>query len=102
VRSGKRAYDTVFSQNLPVGPTARTDNSTPAFGRFCSSTLAGPDEGLDRYFYFANEEADSGLVRGVPSTFDGRGGLTEAGSKVWYEKRAMGAFRIKVPRAAPR
>ncbi|CAN5413874.1 hypothetical protein BH18ACT16_BH18ACT16_01470 [soil metagenome] len=78
VLSGKHAFGTVFSQNLPVGPTARTDNSTPAFGRFCSSTLAGPDEGLDRYIYFANEEADSGIVRGIPSTFDGRGGLTVA------------------------
>lgn len=32
--------------------------STAGFIRFCSSTMAGPAEGLDRYLYFTNEESN--------------------------------------------
>src|SRR5918992_1521088 len=56
VASGARAYDTVFVRDELVGPAAQEDNSTPAFGRLCSGTLAGPKEGLDRPIYFAGEE----------------------------------------------
>jgi hypothetical protein len=54
--AGDRAYDDVFNRDTFVGPAAQDDNTTPAFGRLCSGTLAGPREGLDRYIYFAGEE----------------------------------------------
>lgn len=72
VLSGERAYDTVYVNDTLVGPAATVTNTTPAFGRFCSGFLAGPQHGFDRYIYFANEES------GAPSTFDGRGGLSVA------------------------
>jgi hypothetical protein len=68
VLSGERAYDHVFQDNQPLGPAAEVGNSTPAFSRFCSASLAGEDEGLDRPIYFTNEEDDS------EASFDGRGG----------------------------
>ncbi|MFN2470201.1 MAG: hypothetical protein ABR583_04285 [Gaiellaceae bacterium] len=67
--SGERAYDTVYNENVLVGPAAAVGNTTRAFSRFCSGSLAGPDEGFDRYIYLTNEE------EGTPaSTFDGLGG----------------------------
>lgn len=78
VVSGRRAYDTVFNQNHLVGPAAQVDNDTPAFGRFCSGSLAGADEGFDRPIYFANEEASGTNRNGVTTSFDGRGGLSVA------------------------
>jgi hypothetical protein len=57
VISGARAYDSVFTRDVPVGPAAQQDNATPGFGRLCSGTLAGPDEGFDRYIYLAGEES---------------------------------------------
>jgi len=68
--SGERAYDWVFMENTFVGPAAEVGNSTPAFGRFCSGSVAGPPQGFDRWMYFANEED------GAPITFDGKGGLS--------------------------
>lgn len=55
--AGGRAYDTVYNRDVLVGPAAQSDNATPAFGRLCSGTLAGPDEGFNRYIYFAGEES---------------------------------------------
>lgn len=72
VLSGDRAYDTVFLDDAPVGPAADATNTTPAFARFCSGSLAGPAEGFDRPIYFANEES------GGAATFDGKGGLSVA------------------------
>jgi hypothetical protein len=73
VLSGERAYDMVFIENTLVGPAAQADNTTPAFARFCSASLAEPAQtGFDRLIYFANEESDA------PNTFDGKGGLTVA------------------------
>lgn len=72
VLSGERAYDLVFNENTFVGPAAEVGNGTPAFGRLCSGTLTGPEEGFDRPIYFAGEEA------GGEGTFDGRGGLAVA------------------------
>jgi Alkaline phosphatase PhoX len=72
VVSGERAYDSVFIENTFVGPAAQANNSTPAFARFCSGFLAGPDVGFDRWIYFANEEEAS------PTTFDTLGGLSVA------------------------
>lgn len=76
--AGRRAYDRVYNQNHFVGPAAQVDNTTPAFGRFCSGSLAGAHEGFDRPIYFANEEASAANPRGGPGTFDGRGGVTVA------------------------
>jgi len=70
--SGERAYDTVYQENTLVGPAAQTDNTTPGFGRFCSGSLFGPPQGLDRWIYFTNEEATA------PATFDPLGGQSVA------------------------
>ena len=69
VLSGERAYDTVFDETAGTSfPAADDTNSSPDFTRFCSGSLAGPEQGFDRPLYFAGEES------GSPSTFDGRGG----------------------------
>lgn len=70
--SGDLAFRRVFQDETLVGRTATTDNSTPAFSRFCSAFLAGPDDGFDRYIYLAGEES------GGIDTFDGRGGQSVA------------------------
>jgi hypothetical protein len=72
VVSGERAYDTVYAENTPVGPAAQQDNLTPAFGRFCSGGLWGPEVGFDRDIYLTGEEASGA------ATFDGRGGQSVA------------------------
>jgi uncharacterized protein DUF839 len=71
--SGERAYDTVYQENTLVGPAAQTNNTTPGLGRFCSGSLAGPPDGLDRWIYFTNEEAN-----GPSGTFDPLGGQSVA------------------------
>lgn len=71
-RFGKRAYDSVYIGDTFVGPAATASNSTPAFARFCSGSLAGLTEGFDRPIYFANEETST------QPTFDGKGGLSVA------------------------
>jgi hypothetical protein len=70
--SGERAFDSVFMENTVVGPAAEVGNSTPAFARFCSGSLAGRPHGFDRWIYLTNEEENS------PITFDGKGGLSVA------------------------
>ena len=72
VISGERAYDTVYQENTLVGPAAEVGNATPAFGRFCSASLAGRGYGFDRNIFFTNEEADGS------ANFDGNGGQTVA------------------------
>ena len=72
VLSGDVAYDTVYVENTLVGPTATLSNSTPAFSRFCSGSLAWKEAGFDRPIYFAGEEM------GGTNTFDGRGGSAVA------------------------
>jgi hypothetical protein len=70
--AGKRAYDWVYEENTLRGPAANVGNTTPAFARFCSAFLAGPEQGFDRWIYLTNEESDGS------DTFDGRGGLSVA------------------------
>ena len=72
VLSGERAYDTVYLEDTLVGPAPTVANTTPSFSRFCSASLAGKEEGFDRWIYLANEES------GGPATFDGKGGVTVA------------------------
>jgi hypothetical protein len=72
VISGDRAYDQTYLDDTLVGPAATVANSTRAFARFCSGSLAGQAEGFDRPIYFANEED------GSTGTFDGKGGLSVA------------------------
>ena len=73
VKSGERAYDTVYLDDTLVGPAAEVGNATRAFSRFCSGALAGTEQGFDRPIFFANEE------EGTPAnTFDGKGGLSVA------------------------
>lgn len=72
VISGDVAFDTVYAENVLVGPTATVSNTTPAFSRFCSGALAWRDAGFDRPIYFAGEES------GGTNTFDGKGGIAVA------------------------
>jgi hypothetical protein len=74
VISGERAYDWVFNENTFHGPAAQVGNSTRPFSRFCSGSLATPEEhGFDRPIYITNEE------EGTPAnTFDTMGGLAVA------------------------
>jgi len=72
VLSGDRAYDIVYAENALVGPAPQAGNSTPAFARFCSGSLAWQAAGFDRPIYFCGEES-SGVA-----TFDGRGGQLAA------------------------
>ncbi len=72
VLSGEPAYDVIVD---PAGnrlPPARVDNTTPAFVRFCSGTMAWLDAGFDRPVYLCGEENPA------PGTFDGNGGLALA------------------------
>jgi hypothetical protein len=70
--AGRRAYDTVYSENTLIGPAPEAGNSTRAFTRFCSSFLAGPPDGFDRWIYLTNEESSGS------DTFEGNGGLSVA------------------------
>ena len=72
VLSGERAHDSVYLDDAYVGQAADASNTTRSFTRFCSGFLAGPEQGFDRWIYFANEESNA------PSTFDGKGGLSVA------------------------
>ena len=74
VISGERAYDWVFNENTFHGPAAEVGNSTRPFSRFCSGSLATPEEhGFDRPIYITNEE------EGTPAnSFDTMGGLAVA------------------------
>lgn len=72
VLSADVAYDTVYMEGTMVGPTATVSNSTPAFSRLCSGSLAWRDAGFDRPIYFAGEES------GGTNTFDGKGGIAIA------------------------
>ena len=73
VLSGERAYDTVFDHFAGTSfPAADSTNSSRAFSRFCSASIAGPDGGYDRPIYLAGEESSGA------DTFDGRGGTLTA------------------------
>ena len=73
VVSGGPAYTVIVDTALGVErPPARTDNTTPAFVRFCSGTLAWLDAGFDRPVYLCGEE------NAAPGTYDGRGSLAVA------------------------
>ena len=72
VLSGELAYDVIVDPSGNQLPPARVDNSTPAFNRFCSGTLAWLDVGFDRPIYLCGEE------NAAPATFDGKGGLAVA------------------------
>jgi hypothetical protein len=39
--AGRRAYDWIFNENVLVGPAPTVENTTRAFSRFCSGSLAG-------------------------------------------------------------
>jgi hypothetical protein len=72
VKSGRRAFDTVYQDNTLVGPAADESNTTPAFSRFCSAFLAGRGVGFDRPIFFANEETGPSAPAPTAS-FDGKG-----------------------------
>jgi len=66
--SGDRAYDTIYAENVLVGPAPVVGNSTAPFSRLCSGSLAWQQAGFDRPIFLCGEES-SGVA-----TFDGRGG----------------------------
>ena len=72
VLDGDRAYDSIFFENVLLGPPAEVGNNTPGFSRFCSGSLTWQEAGFDRPIYTAGEESSS------PGTFDRRGGLLVA------------------------
>jgi Bacterial protein of unknown function (DUF839) len=72
VITGERAYDWVYTEDHLVGTAAQSNNSTPGIARLCSGSLAGPEQGFDRYIYLAGEESEG------PTTFDGKGGVSFA------------------------
>ena len=74
--AGKRAYDSIYTENTLLGPAPVVGNEAQMprqFARFCSGFLAGPRNGFDRWIYMTNEEEG---VAG--STFDGMGGVSVA------------------------
>jgi hypothetical protein len=73
VLSGKRAFDRVYQDQELVGPAAAVGNTTPAFARFCSGFMGGPEVGLDRPMFFTGEEVQ---LRRPQITFDPRGSQT--------------------------
>lgn len=72
IKSGDVAYDTVFTEDTLVGPAATTANSTPAFSRFCSGSLADESVGFSEPIFLTGEES------GGADTFDGKGGSSVA------------------------
>lgn len=50
-KHGKRNRGAVLSADVPLGPEA-------GFLRFCSASIAGPEEGLDDYIFFTGEETN--------------------------------------------
>jgi Alkaline phosphatase PhoX len=73
--AGKRAYDSIFTEDTLLGPAPVVGNEGDMprqFARFCSGNLAGSAQGFDRPIYLTNEEELS------PNTFDGQGGLSVA------------------------
>lgn len=77
VVSGERAYNTVYdAENNQVLPAAQDDNTTRAFGRFCSGSLSFREAGFDRPIYLTGEESDTDpRFGGTDAVFDGKGGL---------------------------
>lgn len=72
VLSGECAYDVIVDPAGNVLPAAAANNSTPAFVRFCSGSLAWLDAGFDRPIYLCGEESNGA------ATYDGQGGLAVA------------------------
>lgn len=72
VTSGDVAYDEVYQENTYVGPIATTDNTTSAFGRFCSGFLADHQVGFSEPVFLTGEESSGA------DTFDGKGGQSVA------------------------
>lgn len=70
--SGQLAYTKVSQDSSLVGDIASTANTTPAFGRFCSATLAGRDQGFTQDVFFTGEESDAA------TSFNGKGGSAVA------------------------
>jgi hypothetical protein len=69
VVAGKVAYDDVYLGNTRLGAAG---DPKFAFSRFCSSSIAGPPHGFDRWIYLTGEESSGA------DTFDGKGGQSVA------------------------
>lgn len=60
VISGSAAHADLFLENTFFSATPPLEGATNAFTRFCSGSFAGREAGLDRPFFFTNEESGSG------------------------------------------
>src|SRR6185436_14999342 len=72
VLSGECAYDVVVDPAGNELPPAQVGNTTAAFVRLCSGSLAWLDAGFDRPIYLCGEESSGA------ATYDGKGGLAVA------------------------
>ena len=62
-KSGPGRLASVLAADEPIGPEE-------GFLRFCSASMAGPNEGLSTYIFFANEETDdAGLAVPAGATY---------------------------------
>lgn len=59
--SGSVAHQNLFLGNTFQANRPPQEGDATAFTRFCSGSFAGPDHGMDRPLFFANEESSSGM-----------------------------------------
>lgn len=60
IASGAPAHSKLFAENTLVANRPPQEGDANAFTRFCSGHFAGAADGLDRPFFFANEENPTG------------------------------------------
>lgn len=73
ILSGAPAHANLFLENTQVATRPPQEGDANAFTRFCSGSFAGRENGLDRPFFFTNEESSSGNYDG-----DAKGSQTVA------------------------
>ena len=78
ILSGRRAFDTVYQDDTFVGPAADTTNTTRAFSRFCSGSMADSRVGFDRPIYMTGEETSRATGATSTDSFSPNGSQTVA------------------------
>ncbi|SKA77781.1 protein of unknown function [Prosthecobacter debontii] len=64
ILSGAPAHANLFLENTQVSNRPPQEGDTNAFTRFCSGSFASRENGLDRPFFFTNEESATGNYDG--------------------------------------
>ncbi|MES2506929.1 MAG: alkaline phosphatase PhoX [Verrucomicrobiota bacterium] len=64
INSGAPAHSKLFLENTQVSLTPPMEGDARGFTRFCSGAFCGRESGLDRPFFFTNEESGSGNYDG--------------------------------------